>query len=64
MRSLIRPKTPESPALAWSLDLSSTMKLTIPEMTSATAMARSPLIGVTTWMISQTASSKASLSPV
>jgi hypothetical protein len=30
------------------------MKLMTPEITRATAMARSPRIGVTTWMTSQT----------
>jgi hypothetical protein len=59
MRSSIPRKTRDRPTLARSLDRSSRMKLIAPEITSATARARSPLMGVTTWMRSQTAASSA-----
>jgi hypothetical protein len=40
------------------------MKLMIPEITRATAIASRPRIGVMTWMSSQTAARSASLRPV
>jgi hypothetical protein len=64
MRSSMRRKTPESPALALSRVRSKTMKLIAPEMTSATAIARSPRMGVTTWMSSHTAARRATRRPV
>jgi hypothetical protein len=64
MRSSMRRKTPASPALALSRVRSSRMKLMMPEMISATAMARSPRMGVTTWMSSHTSARRATRSPV
>jgi hypothetical protein len=54
----MRRKTRARPALALLRDRSRRMKLIRPEITSATAAARSPRRGVSNWMNSQTAASR------